>query len=43
MTEHAIIMRAVNKYYGAFHALTDIDLRPLGVGEVDADPHDQPA
>ena len=26
MTEHAIIMRAVNKYYGAFHALTDIDL-----------------
>ncbi|MDQ7260949.1 amino acid ABC transporter ATP-binding protein [Paracoccus sp. PS-1] len=26
MTEHAIIMRAVNKYYGAFHALADIDL-----------------
>ena len=26
MTEHAIIMRAVNKYYGAFHALSDIDL-----------------
>ncbi|MDN5567566.1 MAG: amino acid ABC transporter ATP-binding protein [Paracoccus sp. (in: a-proteobacteria)] len=26
MTEHALIMRAVNKYYGAFHALTDIDL-----------------
>ncbi|MDF3853798.1 amino acid ABC transporter ATP-binding protein [Paracoccus pantotrophus] len=26
MTEHAIIMRAVNKYYGAYHALVDIDL-----------------
>ncbi|CAM3059072.1 amino acid ABC transporter ATP-binding protein [Paracoccus nototheniae] len=26
MTEHAITMRAVNKYYGAFHALVDIDL-----------------
>ncbi|PIL19462.1 arginine ABC transporter ATP-binding protein [Puniceibacterium antarcticum] len=26
MTEKAIIMRAVNKYYGAFHALKDIDL-----------------
>jgi len=26
MTEPAIIMRAVNKYYGAFHALVDIDL-----------------
>lgn len=26
MTEDAIIMRAVNKYYGGFHALADIDL-----------------
>ena len=26
MTEHAITMRAVNKYYGAYHALVDIDL-----------------
>ncbi len=26
MTEDAIIMRAVNKYYGGFHALVDIDL-----------------
>ena len=26
MTEHAIIMRDVNKYYGAFHALVDVDL-----------------
>jgi polar amino acid transport system ATP-binding protein len=26
MTEHAITMRAVNKYYGDFHALVDIDL-----------------
>lgn len=26
MTEHAIIMRAVNKFYGDFHALVDIDL-----------------
>ncbi|MFN3524671.1 MAG: amino acid ABC transporter ATP-binding protein [Paracoccus sp. (in: a-proteobacteria)] len=26
MTEPAITMRAVNKYYGAFHALVDIDL-----------------
>lgn len=26
MTEHAIIMRDVNKYYGAYHALVDIDL-----------------
>lgn len=26
MNEHAITMRAVNKYYGAFHALVDIDL-----------------
>ncbi|WP_410218312.1 amino acid ABC transporter ATP-binding protein [Paracoccus sp. (in: a-proteobacteria)] len=26
MTEHAITMRAVNKYYGAFHALVDINL-----------------
>ncbi|WP_287884422.1 MULTISPECIES: amino acid ABC transporter ATP-binding protein [Paracoccus] len=26
MTEHTIIMRAVNKYYGAYHALVDIDL-----------------
>ncbi|MBD9529097.1 amino acid ABC transporter ATP-binding protein [Paracoccus sp. PAR01] len=26
MSEHAIIMRGVNKYYGAFHALVDIDL-----------------
>ena len=26
MTEHALTMRAVNKYYGAFHALVDIDL-----------------
>ncbi len=26
MTEHAIIMQAVNKYYGDFHALADIDL-----------------
>lgn len=26
MTEHAIIMRDVNKYYGTYHALVDIDL-----------------
>jgi len=26
MSQHAITMRAVNKYYGAFHALVDIDL-----------------
>ena len=26
MSEHAITMRGVNKYYGAFQALTDIDL-----------------
>ena len=26
MTEHAITMRAVNKYYGAYHALVDINL-----------------
>jgi polar amino acid transport system ATP-binding protein len=26
MTEDAVIMRAVNKYYGGFHALVDIDL-----------------
>jgi polar amino acid transport system ATP-binding protein len=26
MTEHAITMRAVNKYYGAYHALVDLDL-----------------
>jgi polar amino acid transport system ATP-binding protein len=26
MTEHAILMRSVNKFYGAFHALIDIDL-----------------
>jgi polar amino acid transport system ATP-binding protein len=26
MTEHAITMRGVNKYYGDFHALVDIDL-----------------
>lgn len=26
MNQHAITMRAVNKYYGAFHALVDIDL-----------------
>jgi polar amino acid transport system ATP-binding protein len=26
MTEHAITMRAVNKFYGDFHALVDIDL-----------------
>ncbi|MGO4853679.1 amino acid ABC transporter ATP-binding protein [Phaeovulum sp. W22_SRMD_FR3] len=26
MTEHAILMRNVNKFYGAFHALVDIDL-----------------
>ncbi|RNF33295.1 amino acid ABC transporter ATP-binding protein [Paracoccus methylarcula] len=26
MTEHAIIMRAVNKFYGDYHALVDIDL-----------------
>lgn len=26
MTEHAIIMRDVNKFYGAYHALVDIDL-----------------
>ncbi|MCZ0962533.1 amino acid ABC transporter ATP-binding protein [Paracoccus benzoatiresistens] len=26
MTQDAVIMRAVNKYYGGFHALVDIDL-----------------
>ncbi|MBC9245306.1 amino acid ABC transporter ATP-binding protein [Paracoccus sp. 11-3] len=26
MTEHAIIMRDVNKFYGAYHALVDVDL-----------------
>ena len=54
MTENIIVFDKVNKWYGNFHVLRDIDLerragradrdlRPVGLGQVHADPLHQPA
>ena len=54
MTDLAVEMRGVHKWYGAFHVLRNVDLSvargerivicgPSGLGQVDADPLHQPA
>ena len=54
MSDPMIQFEGVNKWYGNYHALQDINadrregrggrgLRPVGLGQVDADPHREPA